>query len=251
MKEKLRKIGIIICIILAGVIIGFYLIFNEDGISKYISVTAPGDVFGTTVVIDAGHGGEDGGAVGFGGIVEKDINLSIALKLKEILEVWGYNVVMTREEDISIYDESAVTIREKKVSDLHNRLKIAHSTPNAIFVSIHQNMFSQSNCDGAQVFYGVKNGESQRFARILQNNFKDLLQPDNKRQEKKSGDNIYLLWNLEIPAIMVECGFISNEAEAKLLTDEEYQSKAAFVIFCSISEFINGDVETEEEISGY
>jgi len=238
MKELIRKASTVICIVFALVLIIAYLLFNEEGYRKYISASAVGSAYKTTVVIDAGHGGIDGGAVGVGGIIEKDINLEIAKKLKEILTVWGYDVVMTRESDISIHDSSATTIREIKRSDLNNRLKLTESIPNAVFISIHQNIFGQTSCDGAQVFYGPKCSDSANFANIMQNNFKDLLQNGNKRVEKEAGDNLFLLYNLEIPALLVECGFISNEAEAELLTDEEYQYKIAFVIFCSLSEYL-------------
>ncbi len=238
MKEALKKASSVICIVFALILIIAYLLFNEEGYRKYINASAVGSAYRTTVVIDAGHGGVDGGAVGVGGIIEKDINLAIAKKLKEILTVWGYDVVMTRESDVSIHDSSATTIREMKRSDLNNRLKLVQSVPNAVFISIHQNIFGQTSCDGAQVFYGPKCSDSASFAKITQNNLKSLLQNENNRVEKEAGDNLFLLYNLEIPALLVECGFISNEAEAKLLTDEEYQYKIAFVIFYSLSEYL-------------
>lgn len=184
-----------------------------------------------TVIIDAGHGGEDGGAVGYDGTVEKGINLSISLKLCSFFKSAGYRVVMIRETDTAIYDKSARTLREKKVSDIHNRLKIADAYPGAIFISVHQNIYTSSKYSGAQVFYSVNNARSKLLAQTLQQTIRESLQPGNDRQIKPAGDNLYILYHAKIPTVLVECGFLSNPAECDRLNDGAYQNQMAFSIF--------------------
>ncbi len=182
-----------------------------------------------TIIIDAGHGGIDGGAVGCNGIVEKDLNLKIALKLKTILTANGYNVIMTRETDIMI-DGS-------KVKDMNARLKIIKNNPNAVFLSIHQNLFSSDSSWGAQVFYSPNNPNSNILASLLQSRFVELLQPNNKRIEKQTDSSLFLFKNTQSPAVLIECGFISNALDAKNLSNEDYQNKVAFVIFASLCDY--------------
>lgn len=191
------------------------------------------------VIIDAGHGGEDGGAVGVDGIVEKDINLAIALKLKDLLEVSGYEVIMTREKDQAIYDDSAKSLREKKRSDLKNRMGIINKNKenHTVFVSVHQNKFPNPKYFGTQIFYSVNNPKSQELANKLKESVVGLIQPENDREIKPSNEKIYLLHNAQIPAVIVECGFLSNEQEAKKLTNEKYQGDIAFSIYCGIIDY--------------
>ena len=186
------------------------------------------------VVIDAGHGGEDSGAVA-NSVLEKDINLEIALKLRDMLKASGIEVKMIRESDVSIYDTASGTIRERKVSDLKNRVKIVNNNKKNILVSIHQNKFEQSKYSGAQMFYSTNNDKSQILAENIRKSITGLIQPENK----KGGSDIYLLNKATVPAVIVECGFISNEEEAKNLSNEEYQSKMAFAIYCGILEYKN------------
>ncbi len=194
---------------------------------------------GITIIIDPGHGGMDGGAVAYDKkTVEKDINLSIAFKLREFLIVGGYNVVMTREDDRLIYDEGIKTIKKQKTSDIKNRLKIINEHPEALFISIHQNKFTQSKYNGAQVFYGRKNTDSQILAQAIQSSFRAMLQPDNAREVKKTGKEIYLLYHSDIPSVMVECGFLSNAEECERLKTDEYQNEVAFVIYAGLSQYI-------------
>lgn len=190
------------------------------------------------VVIDAGHGGEDSGAVA-NSVLEKDINLEIALKLRDMLKASGIEVKMIRESDVSIYDTASGTIRERKVSDLKNRVKIVNNNKKNILVSIHQNKFEQSKYSGAQMFYSANNDKSQILAENIRKSITGLIQPENKRELKKCGSDIYLLNKATVPAVIVECGFISNEEEAKNLSNEEYQSKIAFAICCGILEYKN------------
>lgn len=191
-----------------------------------------------TIIIDAGHGGFDGGAEGAGGTIEKDINLPIALKLYDLLQFYGYDVLMTRKQDISTCDEGLNSISEKKTSDIMNRFKLLEKNPDAIFISIHQNKYPDSSSWGAQMFYGPKNEQSKILADTIQKNFVTMLQPDNKREVKKAEDNIYLLYHSPIPSVLVECGFLSNPDEEALLLSEDYQNKIAFVISASIMEYI-------------
>ena len=190
-----------------------------------------------TVIIDAGHGGEDGGAIGIDEICEKDINLEIAKKLKYIFEFNGMNVVMTRDSDKSIHDEDCKTISEKKKSDIRNRLKIIEDTDNAIVLSIHQNKFEQKSCKGAQIFYGKNNEDSEVLAEYLQKSFINKLQPENKRTIQKDNRKLYLLENATCPIVLIECGFLSNDEDAKNLTDDDYQKKIALTIFKGVMDY--------------
>lgn len=201
-------------------------------------MTAAGEHRNVTVVIDAGHGGEDSGAVA-NGILEKDINLSIAMMLRDMLTAGGYQVVMTRDTDTSIYDPSASTTREKKNSDLHNRVNIINSNPNNILVSIHQNKFEQAQYSGTQMFYSKNHPDSILLAEELRKSVTGFLQPDNKRELKQAEDTIFILKKAEIPAVIVECGFLSNAEEAKKLSDEAYRQQMAFSIYCGIIGYLN------------
>lgn len=203
-----------------------------------VSVVAPVTNEMPVIIIDAGHGGVDGGSVGADGTVEKDINLAISLKLRDMLELYGFETVMIREEDKSIHSDDAETIREKKVSDLHNRLKIINSTDNCLFVSIHQNYFEQSKYSGAQVFYSPNDERSEQLASIMQQTIVDTLQADNNRKIKKADKSLYLLYKTQCPAIMVECGFMSNESELNLLKSEDYQKQMALSITNGILKYM-------------
>lgn len=189
------------------------------------------------IIIDPGHGGIDGGAVGINGSVEKEINLQISEKLRDMLELGGFDVVMTRETDISIHDDTAKTTKEKKTSDLHNRMAIIESNPGSIFVSIHQNKFTLGSSKGAQVFYGPKNSESEALANLIQESIVSQVQNDNSRVVKKAGKNLYLLYYSETPSVLVECGFLSNSEDNKNLENPQYQDKIAFSIYMAIVEY--------------
>lgn len=196
-----------------------------------------------TVVIDAGHGGLDAGASAADGTLEKDLNLQIALKLNETLEAMGVKTVMVRTSDVSIHDPSAKTIRQKKTSDIRNRLALIENTDSAIFVSVHQNHFSDPKYYGAQVFYSKNNPLSRVLADCVRAPLITYLQPENTRECKKSGTEIYLLYHTRVPAVMVECGFLSNVAEAARLKDEGYQRKLAFCVAVGIEDFFKASEE--------
>lgn len=200
------------------------------------------------IVIDPGHGGIDGGAVGVNGVVEKDINLSLCLDLADMFRFAGYKVVMTREDDRSIHDEGIQGIKNQKTSDIHNRLNIMNKTTNAVVLSIHQNQFSQSKYNGGQVFYGTKNAQSSLLAQTIQTNLKAMLQPQNNREIKQAYETLYLMKHAITPAVLVECGFLSNLEEAELLSQPAYQRKLAFVIFTSTLQFIQEELSYGHEV---
>ena len=176
-----------------------------------------------TVILDAGHGGEDGGASGKNGILEKDLNLSICMKIGKELTDNGVNVLYTRTEDILLYDKSADHANRKKALDLAERVKIAQNTPNCIFVSIHMNSFPESKYRGLQVFYSPHNPQSQELANMIQKDAQAYLMPDNHRKIKPATSAIYLLDRLHCPAVLVECGFLSNAADETLLSAKPWQ----------------------------
>ena len=183
------------------------------------------------IIIDSGHGGEDGGAQSKSGILEKGINLNIGKDLEKIFQFFGFDTLMTRSEDKLIYDDWAKTIREKKVSDIHNRYKMITDNPNCIFLSIHQNFYEGKVTPGTQTFYSGNNPMSEKVAQYIQDSIRVDIQNTNKKQVKKSGKEIYLLYHSTSPTVMVECGFLSEENEAQKLNTEEYQKQLAFDIF--------------------
>ena len=213
--------------------------FGTVIVSEKLTVDAASTKVNQTVIIDAGHGGPDGGTSADDGTLEKDLNLQIAIKLNESLNSMGIKTVMIRTEDISVHDASANTIRQKKVSDLKNRLRIINETDNSIFVSIHQNHFSDSRYSGTQVFYSKNNPQSSVLADSIRQSVISDLQKENTRETKPSGTDIYLLYHAESPAVMVECGFLSNINESKNLKNENYQKELAFVLALGISDYLN------------
>lgn len=201
------------------------------------------------VVIDAGHGGEDGGAVSDSGVLEKDINLSIANDSADLLKIFGYKVVQTRTEDISL-DNGEDSVHSRKVADLKKRLGIFNSDKNNVVISIHQNKFSQSKYYGTQIFYSPNNNQSQNLAVSIRNSVKKCLQPENERQCKKADESIYLLKKAENPSVIVECGFISNPDELAKLQNDEYQKEMATSIVTGFLDYTQS-IKTGSEINGF
>ncbi len=189
-----------------------------------------------TVIIDAGHGGFDGGAVANDGTVEKDINLNISLTLERLLKQNGFRVIMTREADVSTEDTESAQIASKKKSDLRNRLNLMRDNPDAIFVSIHLNKFTTSSAVGSQVFYS-RNEHARILGEKIQGAIVSLIQPENTRVNKQATSSTYLLYNATVPAVLVECGFLSNAQELEKLKSCDYQNKMAFGIYCGILEY--------------
>ena len=199
------------------------------------------------IIVDAGHGGEDSGAVGVDGTYEKDINLQIALKVNEILSIFGYQTYLIRNIDKSIHT-TGNTIRERKISDIHNRADTMNLYDNCIYLSIHQNKYNDSGIWGAQTFYSTNFDESREIAQFIQSAISTELQRDNKRQIKKSGTDIYVLYNAAKPAVMVECGFVSNPNELSKLKDNTYQNSMALSISIGIINYNISEVKNGSEV---
>ena len=222
-------VKILIAVLLLALV---YLVFRRIT-AEVVAVVAPAPAAkAPVVVIDAGHGGQDGGAVGGDGTAEKDLNLDIARRLAEFYEISGYEVVMTRTEDVSLGAEGF-----DKVKDMKARLQLIRDNPDCLFISIHLNKFTQSRYWGAQVFYSSNHPESQRLAESIQQSIQTRLQPDTRRAVKVGNENSYLLKNAEVPAVIVECGFLSNDEELALLKTEEYRARVAYCIYLGAMEF--------------
>ncbi len=191
------------------------------------------------IILDAGHGGFDGGAVANDGTVEKDINLEICLSLENMLKQNGFEVIMTRTADTSTDSTDSDKISSRKKSDLKNRLELMNTYNNAVFVSIHLNKFTTSAANGSQVFYSGRDEKSKLLGDKIQSSIIRLLQPENARVNKKVTSSTYLLYNATVPAVLVECGFLSNSAELTKLKNPQYQKEMAFSIFCGITDFLN------------
>ena len=230
-KKRSRLVALGIAAAVVIMIICFVMISSRG--SGYAHRASSNALRTVTIIVDAGHGGMDGGATAADGTVEKDINLSIALKLRDMLDTAGYNVIMTR-------------VRQQKVSDIKNRMKIIEQTPDALFVSIHQNHYGGPSYSGAQVFYSKNNPESEKLAKAIQQDIRSLIQPQNQRAVKRTGTEIYLLYHAQSPAVMVECGFLSNAAETLKLKDDNYQNAMAFSVMCGITDYLKQDEKLTE-----
>ncbi len=205
--------------------------------SRSVTVIAENVPIGreNVLVIDAGHGGVDGGATSCSGVLESQINLEIALRLRDLAHLLGFETVMVRTEDVSIYTEGQ-TIGAQKVSDLKNRVKLVNETEKCILISIHQNTFSSSQYSGAQVFYN--NSRSQTMARKLQEAFVKSINPGSNRKCKPA-NGVYLMQHIEKPGLLIECGFLSNPQEDQLLRNGEYQKKICAVILATLSQCLS------------
>lgn len=190
------------------------------------------------IVLDPGHGGEDGGTIGVSGVYEKDLNLEVSKTLAAVLRFAGYEVIETRTEDILLYDRNVDFKGRKKVLDLAARLEIAQNAMPDIFVGIHMNAFPQEKYSGLTVYYSKNHPSGYDAATGLQAAVKSALQPDNNRAIKAAGSNIYLLNRLECPAVLIECGFLSNREECVKLSSEEYRQQLSFVFFSSLASFL-------------
>ena len=182
-----------------------------------------------TLVLDAGHGGEDGGAVSDSGTVESQINLAIVLNLRDVLGLYGVDPVLLREEDVSLHDENADTLREKKASDLKNRVKAIEGMEEATLISVHQNTYPNSRYRGAQVFFAPTEG-SKELAEYFQTFIQTELQPDNQRTSKQIPETVYLMNHISCPGILVECGFLTSPEEEANLRNPGYQRQFASVL---------------------
>ncbi len=201
-----------------------------------------------TIIIDAGHGGEDGGAVVQDNIVEKDINLTIAQKTNDVLSLFGFKTYMVRETDKLIYDSDSKTQRQKKNSDLRNRLSLMNSFEKCLYISIHQNKYEDSRIWGAQTFYSPNDEQSPMLAEFIQSSIISLIQPTNKRVTKKTGTNVFVIYNATKPAVMIECGFMSNNEELSKLKDDKYQNQMSFSISNGILNHYISEVKNGSEV---
>lgn len=237
-KTSAPAVPLILTVFAAVLISVAFMLTGRDGITAPTATEGSDQRKLSCVVIDAGHGGEDGGAISADGLYEKDVNLAVAFALRDLLEMNGVRVIMTRDEDILLYDRNMDYQGRKKVLDLAARKIIADNSGDCLFISIHMNAFPQTQYSGIQVWYGTKDPLSQTIASDIQKNAL-LLQPHNSRKIKAAGNNIYLLDKITAPCVLVECGFLSNPEEAARLADSDYQQILAFMIFSSISSYVN------------
>lgn len=190
------------------------------------------------IIVDAGHGGEDPGKVSsYSDLKEKDLNLKIAFKLKQLLEEADYSVILTREEDKLIYSEGTTNIYDKRKQDLTRRKGIMDNSGAHIVVSIHMNAYTEAKYYGAQTFYPPNSTDSLKLATSIQKSMREMLDKDNKRDPQLKKDQIVILKDLKTPTVIVECGFLSNAAEEKKLGTDEYQTKIAEAIKAGIDSY--------------
>jgi len=227
-KLAVAAFGILLLAVLLAVL------YFDDSADLAVSASAAP----LTVIIDAGHGDFDPGALGADGTQEKVLNLAIAKQLQTVFEAGGFHVVMTRSDDGTLADKDAVSIAARKRTDTHNRAALASLYPNAVYLSIHQNAFSDRAQRGAQLFYGTLDSRSELLCECIQQSIVSLLQPQNKRQVKRGTDSVYILTHTNAPTALVECGFITNEEELLLLKDEHYRQQLAFAIFSGFCSYL-------------
>ena len=231
----LNRKKIIITAMCVFVSVFTFMLSNKDNNKNAIqTVSLP--VSNKTIVIDAGHGVPDEGAESSNGTTEAETNLKIAIKLQNLLEQSGCAVILTRSDENAIYDIDAKTLRQKKISDIHNRVKIGNESSADAFVSIHLNKIPQQQYDGWQTFYKKGNENGRKLATLIQSNLNESIQKENKRVAKTI-ENIYIIKHVEIPTTIVECGFLSNPEEEKKLLEDEYQNRLAWGIYNGIIDY--------------
>lgn len=221
-------------IVITLIIVSFFGIYfkNKKVTTTFLPIT------NRVITIDPGHGGIDPGAVSARGTKEDEVNLEIAFKLKRLIEQSGGIVIMTREEDVGLHTDEAESLRQMKIEDLKRRKEIVEGSKSEIFISIHLNSFINTRYHGAQAFFREGSKEGEHFALMIQEQLKETLDKDNKRSPQKR-DNIYLLNEINIPAVLVECGFLSNPQEDKLLNTENHQEKIAWAIYIGVINYLN------------
>lgn len=228
----LKRFSFISCLVIISVF--FYSHRKPVEIIPVMAVPVTNKV----IILDAGHGTPDEGAESTNGVTEAKLNLEITLKLQKILESSGATVILTRSDDNSIYEIDSHTIREKKVSDVRNRVKIGNNSSADIFVSIHLNKLAESKYSGWQTFY--KNGDesSKNLANCIQNSLNTTMSKENNRTPHTLS-SVYIMKHIEIPITIVECGFLSNPEEEKLLQTDDYQNQLAWGIYNGIMDYFN------------
>ncbi len=236
MKAHFKKLIPVYILVLAC-----FLIIGAGG-SKALQVFSEiSPISRKIVVIDAGHGGVDGGATSCRGVLESTINLNIALKLKEVMHLLGIKTVMIRESDISVYTEGT-TIAAKKVSDLKERVRLVNDSNASLLISIHQNYFQAQQFQGPQIFYASSDG-SAVIGKAMQLQLNQSLAPQCKRAAMPA-DKIYLMQHIRCPGFLIECGFLSNPEEEARLRDHDYQNKLCTVLAVSCSKYLHQEAVT-------
>lgn len=223
----MRREHWLLAVCLAAALAGIFRLSGRERAALHAAFV-PARAPSVRMVIDAGHGGEDGGAVSLNGTVESGVNLEIATRLDDLMAFLGAPAVMTRTDDTSQHDSDAETLREKKRSDLKNRVALINGVENGVLVSIHQNIYPNTRENGAQVFYAGE--ESRDLAVSVQTALVAALDPDNTRKAAHIPESVYLMKNVTRPAILVECGFLSNPAESRRLCDAAYQTRIAVTL---------------------
>ncbi len=224
-----KRIVLLASLLIAVVVIGIFRISLERETIETVALPVSNKV----IIIDAGHGNPDGGAVSTNGISEAEINLKIALKLQNLLEQSGATVILTRSDENGIYDTNKKNLKDKKISDIKNRVKIGNSSSADIFVSIHLNKIPQNQYSGWQTFFKKGSEPGEKLATSIQENLNKTIEKENNRVPMKL-DNVYIVKNIEIPLTIVECGFLSNEEEERKLQEDNYQDKLAWGIYNGI-----------------
>lgn len=239
-KYTIRRVRLGLILLTALILVGVLRPFCQEE-SALVFARMPQQV----LIIDPGHGGEDGGAVSVSGQKESDLNLAIALRLDQLMGFYGVQTLMIREDDRSIHDPSAATIREKKVSDLHNRVALVNGVEGGTLISIHQNSFPSPQYHGTQVFYADET-RSRPLAQGIQDMVREHLDPSNTRSPHPIPDSVYLMNHISCRAILVECGFLTNPEEDILLQDGIYQQKLAMVLGAGYLQY--GDTQEGESL---
>jgi len=241
----LRTLFVISVLILS---ITIYEITNSYMISQRVIKTNATPITNKTVILDAGHGLPDEGAVGFTGTTEQAINLEIVLKLQKLIEQSGSKVILTRSDENGIYSADSTSIRNKKISDIKNREYIVDNSNADIFISIHLNKYQDSKYSGWQTFYQSKIDNSKLLATSIQNELNNNINNDNKRVPMAI-KGVYLMEHISIPGVVVECGFISNPNEEELLKQETHQSKLAWGIYTGVQKYFQqiDNINVEEK----
>lgn len=241
MSEAKEKVGlylgggafVVVVLLFSFVLSALYLSSSKD-LGEYYAALSENRH--PTIIIDAGHGGEDIGATGVNGRYEKELNFELSMILGEYLRKAGFAVVYTRTEDKLLYTEEQNIKGFRKINDLKNRVAIANSYDDALFISIHMNSFSMPKYSGLQVYYAEAAEGSDVLAETIQSEVRERIQQNNNRKIKK-GSDIYILEHAQIPAVLIECGFITNPDECEKLSQKEYQKELSFAILCGIIEY--------------
>lgn len=232
-----KKLSYVKLITIYAAVLGCFLLIGVVGNRSITAISQNLPIkMSNCIIIDAGHGGVDGGATSCTGVLESELNLEIALRLEDLMHLLGIQTYMIRRTDCSVYTEGE-SIAAKKISDLKRRVEIVNETPGAVLVSIHQNYFTDSKYSGAQVFYS-NTKSSKELASKLQSNIANCLDTSNKRQVKKA-DGIYLMQKIQCTGVLIECGFLSNHQEEAKLRNPEFQRKLCCVIAASVSNFLD------------